>query len=85
MGTSKPSSPCSGIKVLVIVWLIFSDVDRSVWDVVWCEAQVGCPAGSSSCVKLSGGVLEVLQFGFVTGLESSWETGNKSDSDVRCS
>lgn len=86
MGTSKPSSPCSGIQVLVsvgIVQLIFSNVNKSVLEVLWCDAEVGRPARRSSGVKLSGGFLEVLQFGFIVGLESSWETGNKFDSDMR--
>lgn len=64
--------------------MVFSDVVRTVGDLLWTEAEVGVPAGSSSAVRLSGGVLEVLQFGFVTGVKSSWETRNKSVSDERC-
>lgn len=75
METSKPSSPESGIEVPVtvgIVWLVFPDVDRSVRDALWCEAVVRRPAGSSSGLRLSGGVQEHLKFCFVMSLESSW-------------
>lgn len=68
----RPSrASCSGSGT---VGQIVSDVDSSVCDSLWCEAQVGPPAGSSSGVRLN----------FII-FKSSRQARNNSDSVMRLS